>query len=144
MDKQRKKILKLVESRGISLKAVSEAIGKNHAYLHQYIYRGSPKALPERERYTLAKFLDIAETEIREPALRELSETGGNYAKPPLIARKAPSVDATLAAQQALKELGRDPSIKEVEKLAVELMNAAEKLGSNLVNIDLARWYIKQ
>ena len=38
------------------------------AYLHQYIYRGTPKTLPENLRYHLATLLGIHESELRETA----------------------------------------------------------------------------
>lgn len=42
-----------------TLKKLSLACGRNHAYLQQYIERGSPLILPEDIRHKLAKMLDI-------------------------------------------------------------------------------------
>ena len=47
LDPIRLRILKLVDQRGSNLKQVSLALGKNAAYAHQYIYRGTPKVLPD-------------------------------------------------------------------------------------------------
>jgi len=51
-----------------NLKQLSLAMGRNHAYLHQYIHRGSPKTLPEQDRYRLASLLQIDEARLRPEA----------------------------------------------------------------------------
>ena len=43
----------------ITLKQASRAIGRNDAYLQQFLYRGTPRRLPEDVRHQLAAFLDI-------------------------------------------------------------------------------------
>lgn len=45
---------KAAEQAGKTLKELSLAAGKNHAYLQQYINRGTPRVLPEDVRATLA------------------------------------------------------------------------------------------
>ena len=40
-------------------------IGRNSAYLNQYVKRASPRALEERDRLKLARFLGIGESELR-------------------------------------------------------------------------------
>ena len=47
-----------------NLKQLSIDLGYNHAYLHQFIHRGSPRVLPEQTRYALAKLLNIAEEKL--------------------------------------------------------------------------------
>jgi len=67
MDTIRAYLKNLVGTRkGINLRTLSRQIKKNDAYLHQYIYRGTPKSLPENVRYRLAMLLDIHESELRE------------------------------------------------------------------------------
>jgi len=48
-----------------SLKQLSLCLGRNHAYLHQYVYRGSPRTLPEQVRYRLARLLRVDEARLR-------------------------------------------------------------------------------
>ncbi|ADE40491.1 S24 family peptidase [Candidatus Puniceispirillum marinum] len=43
----------------LTLKQASRAIGRNDAYLHQYLNRGSPRHLPEAIRYQLAAILGV-------------------------------------------------------------------------------------
>ena len=57
------KVLKA--ERAISLKTLSIAAGKNPAYLHQFIYRGSPRTLPEDVRHKVAGILGISEHSLR-------------------------------------------------------------------------------
>lgn len=53
----------------INLKQLSLALGRNHAYLQQYMRRGSPQTLPEEVRYKLAELLDIDEGILRPTTL---------------------------------------------------------------------------
>jgi phage repressor protein C with HTH and peptisase S24 domain len=45
-------------------------IGRNPAYVQQFIRRGSPKRLAERDRAVLARFFDISEERLGGPATR--------------------------------------------------------------------------
>ena len=49
---------------GRSLASLSAPIGRNPAYLQQYISRGSPRRLPEDERRHLAIVLEVDEREL--------------------------------------------------------------------------------
>lgn len=42
----------------------SRAMGRNHAYLHQFIHRGSPRKLDEDDRAKLADAMGVPETEL--------------------------------------------------------------------------------
>ena len=55
-------LLALARERGHSLAALSAMLGRNQAYLGQYLHRGSPQRLPERERRLLADHFGVAET----------------------------------------------------------------------------------
>jgi hypothetical protein len=64
LDPVRRKMLLLVKERGTNLANVSRAIGKNHAYLHQFIHRKKPKLLPEPVRHALAHHFAVSEEEL--------------------------------------------------------------------------------
>lgn len=49
----------------VTLKSLSLALGRNPAYLHQYLYRGSPRTLPEEVRLHLAHLLGVNERLLR-------------------------------------------------------------------------------
>lgn len=57
-------IVRVAAERGESLSALSRKIGRNVAYLQQYIERGTPKRLPEEERRMLAIALEIDERRL--------------------------------------------------------------------------------
>lgn len=72
MDAIRKLILDTAATKGIDLKAISEAMGKNHAYMQQFINRGSPKKLGEIERKITAQMLGLPEEALRSPDTTQL------------------------------------------------------------------------
>ena len=65
LDRVRLKLLKLVKKQDTDLKNVSLAIGRNAAYLHQFVHRGTPKVLPEEARLAIAEHLGCDEQELR-------------------------------------------------------------------------------
>lgn len=68
-DDIRKKISRLINERGLNYAQVSLAIGKNIAYLQQYIKNGSPRRLGEVERHKLAQILRVDEQELTDLVL---------------------------------------------------------------------------
>ncbi|WEK41661.1 MAG: S24 family peptidase [Candidatus Sphingomonas colombiensis] len=54
-------LMQLAEARGTSLAALSVMLGRNVAYLQQYVGRGSPKRLAEEDRRILAAFFGVEE-----------------------------------------------------------------------------------
>lgn len=51
----------IVRQKGESLNGLSRMLGRNAAYLHQFVTRGSPRALSERDRRHLAAYLQVDE-----------------------------------------------------------------------------------
>ena len=66
-DVVRRRIQALLKRDAVTLAEVSRAIGRNHAYLQQFMRRGTPKTLPEEVRIALARYLDVDELELRPP-----------------------------------------------------------------------------
>lgn len=73
MDNVRKLILETAKDRNIDLKEISLRLGKNHAYMHQYIHKGTPKRLHADDRAMVSQMLSIPETELGAPAVSALS-----------------------------------------------------------------------
>ena len=65
----RARLIELARMRGVSLSALSAMIGRNAAYLQQFVRKGSPRKLEENDRRTLAQFFGVAETELGGPEL---------------------------------------------------------------------------
>jgi phage repressor protein C with HTH and peptisase S24 domain len=67
----RKRLVDLITHRDppTDLKRASLASGKNHAYLHQFVHRGTPRRLPEDVRYALAAHLGVDQSILRDAGL---------------------------------------------------------------------------
>lgn len=66
MDAPRKLLVDTIAQRpDLDLKKLSLAIGRNHAYLQQFIMRGSPRELPEVARHALAPLLGVSPDDLR-------------------------------------------------------------------------------
>lgn len=55
----RAELARLVAANPVSYAALSKMLGRNAAYLHQYMRRGSPQHLEEQDRTVLANFFGI-------------------------------------------------------------------------------------
>ena len=69
----REKIKKLIKRKKYNLRNLSRNIKKNDAYLQQYLYRRTPKVLPEKYRFMLAEILDVDVNELIPKWLKDLS-----------------------------------------------------------------------
>lgn len=58
----------LIQQNGHGFAAISKMLGKNPAYIQQYIRRGSPKKLDERDRRILAEFYGVNEQSLGGPS----------------------------------------------------------------------------
>lgn len=61
----RRLIVDAVAREGYTLKSASEKVGKNHAYLQQYVVRHVPENLPEDVRERLGKLLKLHPNKLR-------------------------------------------------------------------------------
>ena len=87
LDPTRLRVMKLIQQKRTDLKKASLAIGRNAAYLQQYLYRGIPKTLPEDAREALAAFLGVPEESLR-PAK---TESAVEPALPQVVAASPPT-----------------------------------------------------
>jgi len=60
----RARLVALAREHGVGLSALSTLIGRNQAYLQQFIRKGSPRKLEEGDRRTLARFFGVDESEL--------------------------------------------------------------------------------
>jgi phage repressor protein C with HTH and peptisase S24 domain len=64
-----------LRDRNLSMQEVSIGIGKNHAYIQQYLERGKPISLPEDVREMLAPVLGVTPDELRDTAQVKVTAT---------------------------------------------------------------------
>lgn len=63
----------LIAQRGENYGALSRLLGRNAAYIQQYIKRGTPRKLDEADRRTLARYFGVDEALLGGPASHDLS-----------------------------------------------------------------------
>ncbi len=78
----RQRLEQLADEKGVSLKALSEMIGRNSAYLQQFIKRGTPKKLEEDDRKMLAQFFGVSEGELSAASFVGVKDKSYTSAKP--------------------------------------------------------------
>jgi len=61
----------LIRAKGEDYASLSRLLGRNAAYIQQYIKRGSPRRLGEDERRTLAAYLGVPESALGGPVVTE-------------------------------------------------------------------------
>jgi phage repressor protein C with HTH and peptisase S24 domain len=70
-EQQRAALAALAAERGETLAALSRLLGRNPAYLQQYLERGSPRMLREEDREKLARYLGVPEARLGGPVAVE-------------------------------------------------------------------------
>ncbi len=100
-------------ARGETLKALSAMLGRNAAYLQQFVRRGSPRVLAERDRRLLADHFGIAEDllggalprrSLRLPVLDIAASAGSGTAVEAEVIVGAGTLDGDLARQLGLRQ----------------------------------------
>ena len=103
MDSVRRRLLQLLDANGSNLRTASLAIGRNAAYLHQFIKRGTPKVLAEDDREILAEHLGCRpellrhDRSVRLKARPRHAPPSGPYSAPKGYSA-VPEADVRLAA----------------------------------------------
>ena len=69
MEHVREELDRLIQQRRLGYSAISRMIGRNSAYIQQFIKRGSPRRLDDNDRRTLASFFGVDEHVLGGPTL---------------------------------------------------------------------------
>jgi repressor LexA len=116
-------LARLAQARGTSLSALSRMLNRNVAYLQQYVRRGTPRDLPERERRVLAAFFDVAEHVL-----------GGPPADAPVLLR-VPYLALAASAGPGAEAAGE--RVLRYEAFAPEMLRAAGIAAAQASIIDV-------
>ena len=103
MDAVRKLILEKADERGSNLAELSRKIGRNHAYLQQFIHRSTAPSIPEELRPALASELGVMPDDLRGKGKEQPATSAVNHkatATESLIARHAKR--STLSVNQQI------------------------------------------
>ena len=96
LDAPRLAVATALQQAGFTLKEASRALGRNDAYLQQYLYRGSPRRLPEDMRYALAELVGcdqrrfLGPNEIERQVNATLRSSAPALAEPPASSFRGP------------------------------------------------------
>lgn len=80
----RERLAAAARLQGVSMAQLSRMIGRNAAYLNQFMTRFSPRRLEERDRLRLAEFLGISESELRSGEGYTAAARGAPFAASPM------------------------------------------------------------
>lgn len=123
---------RLIEERGEDYASLSRLLGRNAAYVQQYVKRGSPKRLAENDRRLLARYFDVpeallggpdtvpahrAEGEANAPVVVPQLDVGASAGAGALPGDESPSAHVAFDAKW-LRRLSRDP--KRLSMIRVE------------------------
>ena len=97
---------RLIEERGEDYSALSRLIGRNVAYVQQFIKRGTPKRLAEEDRRTLARYFDVPEQLLGGSGE---AAAGDHVAVPQLDVGASAGPGAVPGAEQAHSHIAFDP-----------------------------------
>ena len=159
----RARLVDLARVRGVSLSALSAMLGRNAAYLQQFVRKGSPRKLEENDRRTLAMFFGVDDAELGGPDLPVVAtvKPGGGLVAPgargsqarwvdiPRLALGASAGPGALAAdevaddrlrfsQRWLRTLGLDPAHLSVIEVAGDSMEPTLRDGDEIL-VDLSQ-----
>ena len=70
MDETREALERLILERKVSYSGISRLLGRNVSYIQQFMRKGSPRYLDERDRSVLARFFGVDETVLDGPSRR--------------------------------------------------------------------------
>lgn len=138
----RAELERLIQSHGDDYSALSRLVGRNPAYIQQFIKRGSPKNLPERERSILARYYGVDPQLLGAP-----EEAGGKHDKLKLVPKLAVGASAGAGAladgealagkvgfdEQWLRKLGVEPRNVSLIRVDGDSMQPALNDGDDIM-----------
>jgi hypothetical protein len=147
----RARLVDLARARGVSLAALSAMIGRNAAYLQQFVRKGSPRKLEETDRRTLAMFFGVDEAQLGAPETVASASLApvmpaaraawvdiprlalGASAGPGALAGDELAQDRLRFSQRWLRTLGLDPAQLSVIEVAGDSMEPTLRDGDEIL-----------
>lgn len=151
MDPARARLVALSAERGVSLAALSGLLGRNAAYLQQFVRKGSPRKLEENDRRTLAEFFGVDEAELGAPARETILTVGagapsrgadwadiprlplGASAGPGTLANDPAPVDRLRFSGRWLRQQGLEPGMLSVIEVEGDSMEPTLRDGDEIL-----------
>lgn len=151
MDPTRARLVALAAERGVSLSALSGLLGRNAAYLQQFVRKGSPRKLEENDRRTLAEFFGVDEAELGAPPRDTILTVGagaparaadwadiprlplGASAGPGTLAQDAAPTDRLRFSGRWLRQQGLEPAMLSVIEVEGDSMEPTLRDGDEIL-----------
>lgn len=109
LDEPREALDRLIADRGCNYSGISRLLGRNATYVQQYLRKGSPRHLDERDRAVLARFFGVDESVLGGPTRR--SGPVVELVQVPILNLEASAGHGALAESEAKSaQFGFDPS----------------------------------
>jgi hypothetical protein len=151
-DDPRTRLVELARARRVSLSALSAMLGRNAAYLQQFVRKGSPRKLEENDRRVLAMFFGVDEAVlggIVAPAIATAMPGApvaaraqwvdvprlalGASAGPGAVAADEMADDRLRFSQRWLRTLGLDPAHLSVIEVTGDSMEPSLRDGDEIL-----------
>ncbi len=149
MDDIRATLDQLIRDRGDDYASLSRLLGRNAAYVQQFIHRGVPRKLDEDDRRTLAQYFGVAEVMLGGPAIpseysKSRSATRENVTLVPRLAVGASAGPGALDADDAplgqigfetrwLRQLTANPNALSIIQVSGDSMNPTLTDGDDIL-----------
>ena len=109
-ERARAELERLIIERREDYASLSRMLGRNAAYVQQYIKRGTPKRLSEEDRSTLARYFGVDEALLGGPGRAPDPQAEKLIAIPRFDVRASAGPGAFAEAQRAVAHIGFDTS----------------------------------
>jgi hypothetical protein len=129
-DDARAALQQLIEERGEDYAGLSRLLGRNAAYIQQYIKRGSPRRLAEDDRRLLARYFGVDEARLGGPAG---SRGGGLWPVPRLDVGASAGPGALAGDERADSHIAFEPAwLKRVARGAPDQLSIIRVRGDSM------------
>ncbi|HEY0150157.1 MAG TPA: S24 family peptidase [Allosphingosinicella sp.] len=133
MSDPRKLLETLIRERGEDYAGLSRLIGRNPAYVQQYIKRGTPKRLSEEDRRALARYFAIDETLLGGPS-KGAEARGGLVAVPRLDVAASAGPGAEAGEERPLGQIAFDSAwLRRMRIAGTERLSMIRVQGDSMV-----------
>jgi hypothetical protein len=128
-EEARAALQRLIEERGEDYAGLSRLLGRNPAYIQQYIKRGSPRRLAEADRRLLARYFGIDESRLG----GEGGEATGLLPVPRLDVGASAGAGAFDGDERPLSHIAFDPAwLRRIARGAPDLLSIIRVTGDSM------------
>ena len=133
-EEARAALQRLIEDRGEDYAGLSRLLGRNPAYVQQYIKRGSPRRLAEADRRLLARYFGVEEAALGGPDRGSASSPGALIPIPRLDVGAAAGAGAFDGDERGQSHIAFDPAwLRRIARGAPEQLSIIRVQGDPMV-----------